>query len=131
MTAIAQQRRHFGYRRLHLTTTHDHTRSSDGRRRLSSHSPAIRAGIWRCAMPKAPRQLPSLPPPSRANPTARANSELDKTWGQGHWLGEGKFFPTSIEDHLRYSDNEVMAALWLLLGMPGRKGIFTPSGSSR
>src|SRR4051812_37843418 len=44
--------------------------SSDGRRRLSSHSPAIRAGIWRCAMPKAPRQLPSLPPPSRAHPPA-------------------------------------------------------------
>src|SRR5215216_6713478 len=35
-------------------------------------------------MPKAPRLLPSLPPPSRANPAARANSELDKTWGQGH-----------------------------------------------
>ncbi|WP_283843496.1 integrase core domain-containing protein [Bradyrhizobium barranii] len=34
-------------------------------------------------MPKAPRQLPSLPPPNRANPTARANSKLDKTWGQG------------------------------------------------
>ena len=47
------------------------------------HAPAIRDGIWRCAMPKAPRQLPSLPPPNRANPTARANSELDKTWGQG------------------------------------------------
>jgi hypothetical protein len=31
---------------------------------------------------EAPRQLPSLPPPSRANPTARANSELDKTWGK-------------------------------------------------
>ncbi|MBR0690689.1 hypothetical protein JQ594_32590, partial [Bradyrhizobium manausense] len=26
----------------------------------------------------------SLPPPNRANPTAGANSELDKTWGQGH-----------------------------------------------
>jgi putative transposase len=50
----------------------------------SSRSPAIRAGIWRCAMPKAPRQLPSRPPPNRANPTARANSGLDKTWGQGH-----------------------------------------------
>lgn len=33
-------------------------------------------GIWRCAMPKAPRQLPSLPPPNRANPTGRANSGL-------------------------------------------------------
>jgi hypothetical protein len=22
------------------------------------------AGIWRCAMPRAPRQLPSLPPPN-------------------------------------------------------------------
>ena len=26
----------------------------------------------------------SLPPPNRAIPMARANSELDKTWGQGH-----------------------------------------------
>src|SRR4051794_24235497 len=35
-------------------------------------------------MPRAPRQLPSLPPPNRANPAAGANSGLDKTWGQGH-----------------------------------------------
>src|SRR5690349_2769974 len=62
---------------------HGHTRDSDGRRRPSSPSPAIRAGIWRCAMPRAPRQLPSLPPPNRANPAAGANSGLDKTWGQG------------------------------------------------
>ena len=45
--------------------------------------PATRAGIWRCAMPKAPRQLPSLSPPNRANPTARANPGLDESWGQG------------------------------------------------
>lgn len=45
----------------------------------------IRAGIWRCAMPMAPRQLPSLPPSNRATQTPRANSGLDKTWGQGHW----------------------------------------------
>jgi putative transposase len=50
----------------------------------SSPSPAIRAGIWRCAMPRAPRQLPSLPPPNRATKTPGANSELDKTWGQRH-----------------------------------------------
>ncbi|MEZ0060604.1 putative transposase [Bradyrhizobium elkanii] len=67
-----------------ITTTHGRTRGSDGRRRPSSPSPAIRAGIWRCAMPRAPRQLPSLPPPNRANPTAGANSGPDKTWGQGH-----------------------------------------------
>lgn len=30
-----------------ITTTHDHTRGSDGRGRPSSPSPAIRAGIWR------------------------------------------------------------------------------------
>src|SRR2546423_1068936 len=48
----------------------------------SSPSPAIRAGIWRCAMPRAPRQLPSLPPPNRAIQTPGANSPLDKTWGQ-------------------------------------------------
>ncbi|NPV19279.1 tyrosine-type recombinase/integrase [Bradyrhizobium aeschynomenes] len=36
-------------------------------------------------MPRAPRQFPSLPPPGWAHPTARTNSGLDKTWGQGHW----------------------------------------------
>src|SRR4051812_17135885 len=61
-----------------------HTRSSGGRRRPSSPHPAIRAGTWRCAMPKAPRQLPPLPPPEWAHPTARTNSDLDKTWGQSH-----------------------------------------------
>ena len=81
-----------------ITTTHDHTRSLDGKRRPSSPSPAVRAGIWRCAMPRAPRQLPSPPPPNRANPTARANSGLDKTWGQSHRaLGPALFvLPTSI-----------------------------------
>ncbi|TFW58383.1 hypothetical protein CT676_24480, partial [Bradyrhizobium sp. MOS001] len=33
---------------------------------------------------RAPRRLPPLPPSNRANPTAGANSGLDKTWGQGH-----------------------------------------------
>ena len=60
------------------------TRNSDGARLPSSPSPSIRAGTWRCATPKAPRQLPSLPPSNRVNPTAGANSGLDKTWGQGH-----------------------------------------------
>jgi hypothetical protein len=73
-----------------------HTRGSDGRRRPNSPSPATRAGIWRCAMPMAPRQLPSLPPPNRANPPAGANSGLDKTWGQGHYpyevRSEGEYF---------------------------------------
>jgi hypothetical protein len=67
-----------------ITTPRDRTRSSDGRSRLSSPSPANRAGIWRCAMPRAPRQLPSLPPPKRANPRTGADSGLDKTVGQGH-----------------------------------------------
>ena len=65
------------------TTVHARIPSSDGRHLLSSPSPSIRTGIWRCAMPRAPRQLPSRPPPNRANPMAWANSELDKTWGQG------------------------------------------------
>jgi hypothetical protein len=39
----------------------------------NSPSTATRAGIWRCAMPRAPRQLPSRPPPNRANSTVRAN----------------------------------------------------------
>ena len=46
--------------------------------------PSISARIWRCATPKAPRQLPLLPQPNRANPMALANSELDKSRGQRH-----------------------------------------------
>lgn len=79
-----------------ITTSYDHTRSSDGRRPPSSPSPVTRAGIWRCAVPRAPRQLPSLPPPNRANPTARANSGFDKTWGQGH---QGRRFGISQQAH--------------------------------
>lgn len=37
---------------------------SDGRRPPSSPSAAIHDGIWRCAMPKAPRQPPSLNSPT-------------------------------------------------------------------
>jgi len=59
----------------------DHTHNLDGGRLPSSPSPSIRAGIWRCAMPRAQRQFPSLRPPKRTNPTVRANSELDKTGG--------------------------------------------------
>ncbi len=40
-----------------------------------------RAGIWRCAMPRAPRQLLSLPPPNRAIQKPGANSPLDKLFG--------------------------------------------------
>ena len=65
------------------TTTHDHTRNSDGGRLPSSPSPSIRAGIWRCATPRAPRQLPSLTPPDREIQTPEVNSRVDKTWGQG------------------------------------------------
>ena len=35
-------------------------------------------------MPRAPRQLPSLPPLNRAIQKPGANSPLDKIWGQGH-----------------------------------------------
>lgn len=55
----------------------DPTRNSDGKHHRSS--PSTRDGIWRCAMPMAPRHLPSLPQPIRVNPPASANSGLDKT----------------------------------------------------
>jgi hypothetical protein len=63
------------------TTARARIRNLDGKRLPSSPSPSIRVGIWRCALPTAPRQFPSLTPFKRANPTIRANSELDKTWG--------------------------------------------------
>ncbi|MGY3294403.1 putative transposase [Bradyrhizobium sp. LM3.6] len=83
-TSLAQARVALGCWRADYNRTRPH--SQLGWRTPSEFAITChpRAGIWRCAMPKAPRQLPSLPPPSRANPTAKANSKLDKTWGQGH-----------------------------------------------
>jgi putative transposase len=66
------------------TTAPDLTRNSDGERLQSSSSPCSRDGIWRCAMRRGPRQLPSLTPPDRVTPTPGSNSALDKTWGQCH-----------------------------------------------
>ncbi len=47
---------------------------------LTAHPCVAQTGALR-GLPKAPRQPPSLPPPDRANPTAGANSKLDKTRG--------------------------------------------------
>src|ERR1700730_16267021 len=66
-----------------ITTVHARTLDSNGRHLPSSPSRSIRAGIWRCATPRAPRQLPSLTPPDREIQTPEANSRVDKTWGQG------------------------------------------------
>ena len=52
-----------------------------------------------CAMPRAPRQLPLLRPPRWAHQTARTNSDLDKTWGQGH-LGRIGFISAAITSRL-------------------------------
>lgn len=107
MKAIAQERRRFGYRRLlvmlrreGLVVNHKklfrlyreeklavrrrggRTPKSPGRHRPSSPAPSICDGRSRCAMPKAPRQRPSLHPPSRAQPTPETNSKLDRNWGQ-------------------------------------------------
>jgi transposase InsO family protein len=77
MRAIAQERRRFGYRRLHVLLKREGY--------VINHKKLFRLyrEERRCAMPRAPRQLPPLPPPNRANPTAGANSGMDKTWGQG------------------------------------------------
>src|ERR1700704_5540951 len=66
-----------------VTTVHARTLDSDGRHLPSSPSPSIRYGIWRCATPRAPRQLPSLTPPDKEIQTPEASSRVDKTWGQG------------------------------------------------
>ena len=78
-TSLAQARIALGFWRADYNAARPHSQLGFP----SSPSPSSRDGIWRCAMPRAPRQLPSLPPPNRANPTAGANSEMDKTWGQG------------------------------------------------
>src|SRR6202035_4433933 len=66
-----------------VTTGYARTLDSNGRHLPSPPSRSIRAGIWRCATPRAPRQLPSLTPPDREIQTPEANSRVDKTWGQG------------------------------------------------
>jgi hypothetical protein len=54
---------------------------SDGRHLPRTLSHSSRAETWRCAVPRAPRQLPSLPLPNTEVPKARANSKRDKTCG--------------------------------------------------
>jgi hypothetical protein len=129
--ALATRRRgsggrtHPSARRAVLVARHDATDApsrrvfiplKDSTRRSSPAAPsATRAGIWRCAMLRAPRQLSSLPPPKWAKPTARANSGLDKTWGQGQFeqnrrpraaagRGTACFTPTDCEKHLQPLD---------------------------
>ena len=49
----------------------------------------------RCAIPRsAPAQAAPAQPAQRAIPTARANSKLDKTWGQGQWRQPSLRIPT-------------------------------------
>jgi len=85
-TSLAQARVAPGMLAGRFTTTRDHTRNSDGRHLPSSPSPAIRAGIaLRYAKGLAsPAPVASPARPTRAIQTPGANSELDKTWGQGH-----------------------------------------------
>jgi len=56
-----------------ITTVRARTPNMDGKRLPSSPFPSIRAGIWRCAPPRAPRQLPSLTPPKRPIQPPKAN----------------------------------------------------------
>ena len=51
---------------------------------------ALKDQLGKMVTPAAKRE--PLNPPNRANPTARAKSELDKSWGQGqrhHHFGTG------------------------------------------
>ena len=86
-----------------ITMVRAHTLDLDRRHLPSSPSPSIRAGIWRRAPPRAPRQLPSLTPPSRAFQTPEANSQVDKTWGKGQVFFQGF--------HLSSLANRMTAAL--------------------
>ncbi|MGY3611025.1 MULTISPECIES: Rieske 2Fe-2S domain-containing protein [unclassified Bradyrhizobium] len=49
------------------------------RRQVPLSKSVVRDCRLHCCYRGAPRQLPSLSPANRANPTARANSGLDKT----------------------------------------------------
>ncbi len=79
-TSLAQARVALGCWRADYNDARPH--SLLGKRPPSSPSPVTRAGIWRCAMPKAPRQLPSLPPPNRANPTTGRTQDRIKLGGK-------------------------------------------------
>ncbi|SMX56502.1 Putative transposase (fragment) [Bradyrhizobium sp. ORS 285] len=65
-------------------TTLSRTRSSGGRRHPSSLPPAIRVGIWRCAMSRAPLQLPPLPPPPHGHIRPPQRTQTWRKLGQGH-----------------------------------------------
>jgi hypothetical protein len=105
-----------------MTTVRVRTPNSDGARPSSSPKLSIRAGIWRCATPRAPCQLPSLTPPKRPLQTSEANSRLDKTWGQGQCFASESsqrlsyFKPlpvskTSFWDRERFKIRESLARL--------------------
>jgi len=78
-TSLAQARVAIALWRADYNTARPH--SQIAWHRPSSPPPSIRDGRSRCAMPKAPRQRPSLHPPSRAQPTPETNSKLDRNWG--------------------------------------------------
>ncbi len=63
--------------------------------RPPSPQPSTPDGICRCAKPEAPRQIPPLTPPNRPNPTAGANSPLDRSWGQRHRPSQRQLRATS------------------------------------
>src|SRR4051812_22556136 len=65
-------------------TPPDRTPGLPGRHWTNSPAPSPSDGRSRCATPTAPRQRPSLQPPSRAKPPPETNSGLDRNWGQRH-----------------------------------------------
>jgi hypothetical protein len=55
-----------------MITARARTRNPTGKRPRPSPAPSTRAVIWRCAPPKAPRQIPTLPfVQSRSQPSVR------------------------------------------------------------
>ncbi|MHC2275614.1 transposase InsO family protein [Bradyrhizobium diazoefficiens] len=78
-TSLAQARVELGHWRADYNDTRPHSQLGWKTPSEFAFTCHPRPGSWRCAMPRAPRQLPPLPPPNRANPTAGANSGPDKT----------------------------------------------------
>ncbi len=107
-TSLAQARVALGCWRADYNDARPH--SQLGKRPPSSPSPVTRAGIWRFAMPKAPRQLPSLPPPNRANPTTGRTQDWIKLGGKVKWFVFGSHRQTISEwiDHESKSGARVM-----------------------
>jgi len=107
-----------------ITMERAHTLNWAGKHLPSSPNPSS-AGRRRCATPPAPRRLPAQKPPFGDSSTARTNSRLDKSWGQGHQrklkVNSLAEILTIILTYLRATYVNTKLGKWRTLSMPLKK----------